>query len=324
MKSIARVLFLTVCLSFSAALIFGSGQRNQPPAVFPDFITSNEDYYVTRIGEVPEIDEASYLLKVTGLVDNPRDFTLEELRAFTQVEMPLTVECIGNAPEGPLLSTALWKGFILYDFLVALGLDESATGVQYRAADGYYASHTIDQIKNNGVFAALYMNGEVIPALHGFPLRILNPGYHGVKQPAWVTEIEVIDMPVKDYWEKLGWDCSPPMAIDSTIFFPGDGIRVGVGEILEIGGAAFGGTRVKTVEVTTDKGVTWHEAEIVEAMDTDNLWVFWRANLTFQTAGKYSMNVRATDSRGNTQPENDPDKYDGKNDWPLLKITVKE
>jgi DMSO/TMAO reductase YedYZ molybdopterin-dependent catalytic subunit len=320
-KTLRISLFILALISI--AFISGCSKKRRLDD-FPDFITSNTDYYVTRIGSVPVIDPDTYRLEITGLVDNPHSYTLEELYALDMVELPLTVECIGNAPEGPLISTAVWKGFILYDLLVSLGIDESATGVQYRAADGYYASHTMEQIRDNGIVGALYMNGEVIPAKHGFPLRILNPGYHGVKQPAWVTEIEVIDMPVQDYWEDRGWDCSPPMAIDSTIFFPQDGVEVGAGQPLTIGGAAFGGTRVTSVEVTADKGQTWQDAEIVQSRDEDNVWVFWQATLTFNDTGKHTINVRATDIHGNVQQETDPDKYDGANDWPVLEVKVVE
>jgi hypothetical protein len=290
---------------------------------FPDFFTSNEEYYITRIGRVPRIDKARYRLEVKGLVDNPRQFTLAELKELPRVEIPLTVECIGNSPNGQLLSTARWEGFLLYDFLVSLGISPRATGVQYRAADGYYASHTIEQIRDNGVLCALYMNGEVIPSLHGFPLRILNPGYYGVKQPAWVTEIEVIDRPIKDYWEDRGWDCSPPIAVDSTIFFPEKGATVKRGNEFEIGGAAFGGTRILKVEYTTDKGKSWQDAEIVQRVDADNVWVFWKADLVLRRPGKYTVNVRATDIHGNVQQEDDPIRYDGNNDWPVVTITVR-
>ena len=289
---------------------------------FPDFITSNENYYVTRIGEVPQIDASSYSLEVKGLVDRPGSFSLDELYAMEMVEVPLTVECIGNSPSGPLVSTAVWKGFRLYELLQSLGVHQDATGVRYEAADGYYASHTMEQIRDNGILAALYMNGEPILPLHGFPLRILNPGYFGVKQPAWVTSIEVIDMPMKDYWEDRGWDCSPPMDIDSIIFQPARGAKVAAGEALRISGAAFGGTRVAKVELTADKGKSWSAAEIVKKMDADNVWVFWEADLVFPQRGSYTVNVRATDIQGNTQIETDPDRYDGANDWPLIRVTV--
>ena len=291
---------------------------------YPDFITESEDYYVTRIGALPEINSDTYTLNVRGLVDNPTSFDLQELYALQMVEVPLTVECIGNSTSGPLLSTAEWRGIRLYDLLQSLGIRQGATGVRYEAADGYYASHTMDQIRENGVLVALYMNGEPIPPLHGFPVRILNPGYFGVKQPAWVTSIEVIDRPMKDYWEDRGWDCSPPMAIDSVIFQPQGRATATVGEPLRITGAAFGGTRVAKVELTFDKGETWTAADLVKQIDADNVWVFWEAHITFANTGSYTVNVRATDSGGNSQQETDPDRYDGSNDWPLVRVSVEQ
>ena len=290
---------------------------------FPDFITSNKDYYITRIGKLPDIQESAYRLEITGLVDKPGKWTLEELRVLPSVEIPLTVECIGNSRGGPQLSTAVWKGFLLYDFLVSLGIKEGATGVRYEAADGYYASHTLDQVRDNRVMAALNMNGVPIPRLHGFPLRILNPGFYGVKQPAWVTKIEVIDMPMKDYWEDRGWDCSPPMEVDSVIFFPEKNKKFKVGKPVRIGGAAFGGKRIARIELTADGGKTWTEAKIVNSKDADNVWVFWEGELTFTEKGSYSINARATDIMGNVQVEKDPARFDGTGDWPLVKVKIR-
>ncbi len=314
--------FYLLALGLGMLLSCSSQQYSLKEGGFPDFVTKAEDYYVTRIGKVPEIDPDSYVLEVKGQIANPRSFTLEELYAMEMIELPLTVECIGNSPSGPLVSTAVWKGFRLYDLLESLGVRETATGVRYQAADGYYASHTMEQIRDNGVLAALYMNGEPIPPLHGFPLRILNPGYFGVKQPAWVTSIEVIDRPMKDYWEDRGWDCSPPMDIDAVIFQPQSSATAKAGEPLRITGAAFGGTRVARVEVTSDGGRSWSEASIVRNMDADNVWVFWEAQLAFTDRGSYLVNVRATDINGNSQQEADPDRYDGTNDWPLIRVTV--
>lgn len=314
-KALFLILILLTCCS-----IDNSAEDNN----FPEFITPNKEYYITRIGKVPKIDPDSYRLEVKGFVESPKSLTLKELYAMPMKELPLTVECIGNSPNGPLLSTAIWKGFLLYDFLKSLGMSEKATGVRYQGADGYYASHTLEQVKDNGVLVALYMNGEVIPPLHGYPVRILNPGYHGVKQPAWITTIEVIDRPIKDYWEERGWDCSPPMAVDSVIFFPKKRVTVKTNQLLKIGGAAFGGTRIAKVEVTTDRGQTWKSAEIVKRMDFEHVWIFWETELKFASSGNYNVNVRATDIRGNVQQESDPDRYDGTNDWPVLRVKVKK
>jgi DMSO/TMAO reductase YedYZ molybdopterin-dependent catalytic subunit len=300
----------------------GAGSEDRPG--FPPFITPIKDYFVTRIGVLPKIVPSTYRLEIKGLVRTAKELSLEELYAMPMKEMTLTVECIGNGAGGPLLSTAVWKGIPLYDLLTSLGVSEKATGVRYESADSYYASHTMAQIKGNGVLVALFMNGEPIPPLHGFPVRIVNPGFYGVKQPAWITSIEAIDRPMKDYWEDGGWDCSPPMPADSTFFFPKEGASVKTGESLKLGGAAFGGTRITRVELTFDRGRTWKEATIVKTMDADHVWVFWAAELTFPAAGDYLVQARATDVGGHSQPETDPDAADGTDEWPSLSVKVKK
>lgn len=289
---------------------------------YPDFYTKNENYFVTRIGSVPNINRDTYRLAVTGLVDNPTEFTLDELQSLNLTELPLTVECIGNSATGNLLGTALWEGFNVYDLLVSLGMSENATGVKYRAADGYYASHTLNQLQDNNVLGALYMNGVEIPPVQGFPLRILNPGYYGIKQPAWVTQIEVIDRPLEDYWEDRGWDTSPPIAIDSKIFFPHTAVSVNESDSLRVGGCAYGGTRVAFVEYTMNSGVTWNNATIVQQIDADNVWVFWEIHLSFDDTGDYTLYTRAVDIHGNKQPRTDSTPLDGTNSWPILYINV--
>jgi len=316
MMRLVKIFVVILAVSMTPLAVFADGR-------FPDFITSNEDYYITRIGKLPDIKESEYRLEITGLVEKPGKWTLEELRAQPSTEIPLTVECIGNSPGGPQLSTAVWKGFLLYDFLVSLGLKDGVTGVRYEAADGYFASHTLDQIRDNDVLAALYMNGVPIPRLHGFPLRILNPGFYGVKQPAWVTKIEVIDRPMKDYWEDRGWDCSPPMQVDSVIFYPKKNEKFKTGDPVKIGGAAFGGRRIAKVEITADGGKTWMNTKVVKTRDADNVWVFWEGELTFSKKGSYTINARATDIMGNVQEEKDPTKYDGTGDWPLVKVKIR-
>ncbi len=316
-----RVALISVSAVMALAVLYG---RPQDKGRFPPFITPNKDYFVTRIGALPKIEPSSYRLEVKGLVRTPKKLTLQELYAMPMKELTLTVECIGNGAGGSLLSTAVWKGVPLQDILKSLGASETATGVRYEAADSYFASHTMAQVRDNGVIVALYMNGEPIPSLHGFPVRILNPGFYGVKQPAWITSIEVIDKPMKDFWEDSGWDCSPPIAVDSTFFFPKDPATVKPDEPLKLGGAAFGGTRVARVELTSDGGKTWKETSIVKKMDADHVWVFWEAELVFPAAGDYLVQARATDIRGHSQPENDPDPADGTDEWPALRVKVKK
>ena len=313
---------LTHLLGITLMLVLLAGCKPAALSGFPDFITNNEDYFITHVGNVPAIDGASYELKISGLVASPGSWSLAELRKLKLDTLPVTIECIGNPAGGRYIGTAVWKGFKVYDFLVSLGLDDRATGVKYTAADGYYASHTLDQLKNGPVIGALYMNGESLPPEHGFPLRIINPGYYGAKQPAWVVEIEVIDRPLEDYWHDWGWDVNPPMPVDSIIFFPENGYTVSAGKRVQVGGAAFGGTRIKRVEVTADNGTTWQQADIVKSMDADNVWIFWKTEVVFPAPGIYTVRSRSTDTSDTMQPETDPLGNNGNNGQPAVRLTV--
>ncbi|MFX1558288.1 MAG: molybdopterin-dependent oxidoreductase [Promethearchaeota archaeon] len=291
---------------------------------FPDFYTKTEDYFITRIGAFPVIDEQSYKLEITGYIENPTNYSLSELRALPLIEFPLTIECIGNPVWGSLISTAIWKGFSIYNLLSSLGIKSNATGVKYYAADGYYATHTMEQLINNSVIGALFINNQTLPLTLGFPLRIINPGFYGAKQPAWVVRIEVADMPLNDYWDDRGWDTSPPMAVDSKIFFPEDYISVKRGDSILIGGAAYGGTRISKVEYTINDGLDWHQANIIKSVDFDNVWVFWEIKLTFfkMKTAINTIYVRATDIFNRTQPRIDMNLTDGDNSWPSLSFIL--
>ena len=291
-------------------------------ANFPDFYTKTDDYFIANIGGVPEIDENSYELRITGWIDNPRSYSLSELYALPFVEFPLTVECIGNPRSGPLLSTANWSGFNIYDILTSLGLKSNATGVKYYAEDGYYVTHTMEQLINNSVIGALYINELPLPPVQGFPLRIINPGFYGAKQIAWVTKIQVIDMPLTDYWDDRGWDTSPRMPVDSNIFFAENFQSASNGSSILVGGASYGGERISKVEYTLNDGLEWDLAEIVKSVDFDNVWIFWLANITINELGTTRFYVKATDIYNRTQPKNDPIKNDGDNSWAFVDINI--
>ncbi|MEE9379729.1 MAG: molybdopterin-dependent oxidoreductase [Candidatus Lokiarchaeia archaeon] len=322
-----RALIIVVILIGTSLIIGFTFLINENPSSedregFPDFITKNEDYFITRIGNIPNINPDTYSLLVWGQVSNSKAFTLPELQALNLTERTLTTECIGNPTKGYLLSTANWKGFLIYDLIGSLGLKDGATGVRYLAADGYYASHTLDQLKSNRTIGALYMNGEVLPPVQGYPLSVVNPGAYGAKQPAWVIEIEVINRSLENYWDDRGWDTSPPMNVDSTIFFPENNKNVEVGVPLEIGGAAFGGTRILKIEYTINDGLNWNQVEIVRSLDMDHVWVFWNISIIFNYSGTFTFYIKATDIYNNSQPQFDSYGAGGVNSWPYIFINA--
>lgn len=322
-----RILSYFGALAMSFTLV-SCESDNQPDHViydsqslgFPSFITPVESYFRESIGEAPVINEDSYKLTISGAVLNPASYSLEELRNMEMNEKTLTVECIGNPGNGPLLGNATWKGFNLYTLLSSLGIKEGASIVKYICADGYYTYNTLDEIQNTDVIAALYMNEETIPVIQGFPLRIIFPGYYGVRHPGWIVEIELLENMEEDYWQSFGWKSDTSMTIDSKIFFPANHSKFPLGDSIRIGGAAFGSKRISSVDISVDDGLTWTPASIVQNMEEDYTWVFWEVYIRPQTAGMLAIRSRATDQNNNIQPRNDNNYLDGTNSWPLLNI----
>lgn len=319
------IVYSTLLLLSLAGCDNGQGpDEDEVPDIsaFPGFFTPNEDYYITRLNDVPVINADEYRLQLSGALDEPGSLTLSELYELESESLPLTVECIGNPENAPLLSTAEWEGFNLHDLLMARGLRSTAVSVQYHCADGYYASHTIEQLEDLQVLGALFMNGDTLPDVQGFPLRVLVPGYYGVKQPAWVTRIEVLETEGDDFWNHYNWDTSPPMPPDCKINFPSNYSKFTLGDTVVVGGTAYGGGRIGLVEVTVDGGTFWRDAEIIHSIDADHVWVFWQIELILTEAKQYALYARAWDLDGNTQPGQDLNTRDGNNAWPLVRFTL--
>jgi len=333
MRFLERIFLFNSCwVLLTITLIFSSCESSNLPepipgdsdqlSEFPPFITPVEDYFKLSIGPVPEIGNDSYQLKISGAVNNPITYSLEELRNLEMIERTLTVECIENQANGNLLGNATWKGFSLFDLLSNLGIKEWASTVKYTCADGYYTYNTLEELQNANVMGALFMNEEPLRAQYGFPLRIIFPGYYGVRQPGWIVEIELLGSGAEDYWTRLGWKTDKSMAVDSKIFFPSQKTKIALGDSVKIGGAAYGGRRISEVDITVDDGKTWIPATIVKKLDEDNVWTFWEAIFTPQSTGTLTLYARATEQDGKVQPRGDNNYLDGTNSWPSLTISV--
>ncbi len=323
----AWVVLLTSCES---ELPGGSNPGTEEiiaPAGFPDFITPTEEYFNLTIAGDHNIDSAYYYLKISGAIETPANFSLEDLRKLEMVEKTVTVECIGNPVNGKLVGTATWKGFRLYDLLDSLGIKEEATFVKYLSSDGYFTYNTLEELQNYDVFGALEMNGEIIPPKYGFPLRIIFPGFYGVRHPGWIVEIELLDRGIRDYWgetQVVNWNTDSSMHVDSKFFFPRNRDTLSVGEPAMIGGTAFGSKRIAKVEITDDDGATWIPATITHRLDKDYVWVFWEVEYTPSSPGKTTFRAKATGQDGRTQPREDKSYPDGINNWPDVTVFVKD
>jgi DMSO/TMAO reductase YedYZ molybdopterin-dependent catalytic subunit len=170
---------------------------------------------------------------------------------------------------------------------------------------------------------AIGMNGEPLPVEHGFPVRMVTPGLYGyVSACKWITEIELTSFAdFNAYWIPRGWSQQGPIKTESRIDVPRGGGKVKAGEVIVAGVAWAQHRGITVVEVSTDGGTTWHQAELAGTVSPDT-WRQW--TLRWQaTPGKYTLMVRAADATGKVQsPDRVPVAPDGAEGWHTITVTV--
>jgi DMSO/TMAO reductase YedYZ molybdopterin-dependent catalytic subunit len=263
-------------------------------------ITTNDRFYVVNEELLyPDVDPATWTLEVGGLVDKPFALTYRQLRSMQAVEQFQTLECVSNKVGGKLISTARWTGVPMKALLDRAGIRTGALEVVSRSVDGYADSIPLGDATRPTTLIAIGMNGQVLPREHGFPARLLAPGYYGMKQPKWLGSIEVVDRPFQGYWEVRGWVKRAVVKTMSRIDTPRSGATVG--EALTVAGVAFAGDRgISRVEVSTNGGKTWNDAQL-ETELSPFTWRRWRVRVRLKGGAEANIVVRATDGTGAVQ-----------------------
>jgi DMSO/TMAO reductase YedYZ molybdopterin-dependent catalytic subunit len=275
--------------------------RFQPvPGTRPE-LTSNADFYRIDINTTPPyIDGNTWRLELGGMVDQPLSLSLDDIRSRPSVSQAVTMECISNEVGGDLTSTSVWTGVPFKDILADAGLQPGATHINIEAVDGFYECVPMEEAMDGRTLLVYEMNHEPLPQSHGFPLRIYIPNHFGMKQPKWITRMEVIDHLVSGYWVDRGW--SPTAIVKTTSVIDTvavDAIDATTG-MLPIGGIAWAGARgISKVEVKVDGG-DWGDAELRTPALSSLTWVQWRY-LWKYTEGRHTFSVRATDGTGQLQ-----------------------
>ena len=223
----------------------------------PEYTAVRDHYKVFIRSEPTVIDGATWTLPITGLVDNPVTFTLDDLRTRYEARNEfVTLSCISNRVGGPLIGTTYWTGVSLQDILADVRPRTDARYLLISCGDGFYETVDLDLIDSDErIMLAYNWDGRPIPFDHGFPLRIWLPDRFGMKQPKWITGIEVIGNYEAGYWVGRGWSKEAlvkatsvvdTVAVDSVIE---DGDR----KLIPIGGIAYAGARgISKVEVRLD------------------------------------------------------------------------
>jgi len=266
-------------------------------------VVPNEDFYRidTRL-TIPNLDSASWSLRVHGMVENEVTLSYADLLAMPLYERYVTIACVSNEVGGGLVGNAKWKGASLVSVLDSAAVRPGATQVVGRSFDGWTCGFPTEHLSGTGSEAmiAVEMNGEPLPASHGFPARLIVPGLYGyVSATKWLTEIEMTTLEAFDaYWVPLGWAKQAPILTQSRIDLPRSGASVAAGAVT-VAGVAWAPTRgISRVEVQLDDGA-WRAAELSQPL-SDYAWVQWRAALDVP-AGSHMLSVRATDGTGETQ-----------------------
>ena len=261
----------------------------------PPPITPNDEFYI--LGIAPEIPP-DWTLQIEGEVEQPLSLSLDDLKQYPQLDVEATLEC--NFSSGPiyLVSSGLWSGVSLNILLDQAKLKSSAKSIIFRAHDGYWIGpFSLDSImQKTDVMVAYGMNSQTLPELHGWPARMVLPGYTGNQWVRWLDRIEILSTRTS---EKLNsWP------IHARIFKPEYNAIVNKCSYTIKGMVNAGeGKEIVEVEVSTDDGITWESAEILNYF-IPNVWKHWQYQWKVEAPGRHTIFARVIDKDGNIQNEN--------------------
>jgi DMSO/TMAO reductase YedYZ molybdopterin-dependent catalytic subunit len=296
----------------------------------------NELFYLRNHFDLPAIDGEHYRLSVLGLVEQPLELSLTDLRGFQSESAAVTLECAGNGrslfqpavPGEPwqlgAAGTAEWTGVPLMEVLDRAGIKPDATHLIFRGADRglvpggdspvrFERSLELGQVRGSGALLALEMNGEPLSVPHGYPLRLIMPNWFAVASVKWLTEIVVTDRPSDGFyqadrywyeWVRDGRDEREPVTllnVRALITAPEPGSSVPRGQLAIHGVAWSGAAPIAKVEVRLDEG-PWQEARMV-GESRRGAWQGWEFPTSLDQAGPLTIRARATDAAGRTQPD---------------------
>ena len=332
-----------------------------------NFITPRELFYVRNHGNIPEIDAQNYCLVVDGMVERALELSLDTLlNDFPKRTVMATMQCAGNRRdqlialqeipgevpwEAGAIGNAFWSGVPLKEILNAAGVKLGAQYVAMMGADdvmrheknvGFGGSIALDKALANEVLLAYEMNGKPLEPIHGYPVRLLVPGYIGARSVKWLTRLTLQTAPSQNYFQAHAYQLFPPqtnaqtadwnaglqlseLAVNCVITLPRANETV-AGECVVQGYALSGGGRkIARVDVSSDNGNTWTTAQVTQS-DQNWAWTFWETRLHL-SQGEHELIARAFDAASNTQPEDARHVWNFKgymnNAWHRVKFQVK-
>jgi DMSO/TMAO reductase YedYZ molybdopterin-dependent catalytic subunit/rhodanese-related sulfurtransferase/glyoxylase-like metal-dependent hydrolase (beta-lactamase superfamily II) len=306
------------------------------PALIGGVVMPNARFYVRNHFETPRLDAASWRLTVSGLVERALRLSLRDLRNLRSQTLVATLECAGNGRSGfdppadgeqwrlGAVSTAEWAGVPLTEILDRAGITPDSCEVLFRGADRGSTEEAAGPVRferslpmadalHSGALLAYAMSGEPLPLEHGYPLRLIVPGWYAVASVKWLTEIEVIGSPFEGFFQteryvyethRDGAMVREPVRLQnvrSIITEPATGQHVTAGDLVIRGVAWSGAAPIEKVEVSAGGG-PWRAASLI-GQRRRHSWQWWELLARLDRAGETTLRARATDLAGRTQPE---------------------
>jgi DMSO/TMAO reductase YedYZ molybdopterin-dependent catalytic subunit len=325
-------------------------QRSRPPLLETPFetfdrgvFTPNDQFFVRwHWALIPQrIDVATFRIAVRGHVNKPLSLAMADLLAMPRFELAAVNQCSGNSRgyfqprvaggqwSNGAMGNARWTGVRLRDVLERAGVKAGAVAVRFNGLDqpavddapDFMKSLDIDHTRDGEVMLAFAMNGEQLPLLNGFPLRLIVPGWYSTYWVKMLNDIEVLDAPDQNYWMtkayripdtpyasvkpgETGVKTVPISRMPPRSFFTNvtDSTIVKSGAVLPVRGIAFGGDcGVSQVEVSADHGQSWRKTALGR---DEGAYGFrqWSTQVTTPQSGKLVLQVRCTNAKGEVQP----------------------
>ncbi|HUY77972.1 MAG TPA: sulfite oxidase [Ktedonobacterales bacterium] len=303
-------------------------------------LTPNAAFYKRNHFAIPQLDRQGWRLHVGGEVEHQRQFTYDDLLALPRHTLPATLECAGNGrnqlqpqAEGEqwgygAVSAAEWTGARLRDVLAAAGVKPTAREIVFVGADTGYKeaaggtiaferSLPVEQALHPDTLVAYQMNDETLPTEHGFPARLIVPGWYGMASVKWLTRIEASAAPFDGYFQARQYvlrrpedDAVGALGTPLTVtrpralfVSPTDGAALATGWHTLRGLAWSGVTPISRVNVSVDGGASWHTATLHDVGSAPAyVWREWEYSWDAATSGPAMLLCVVHDEAGNTQP----------------------
>lgn len=299
-------------------------------------VTPTPSFYVRSNFAVPELDPSAFRLRVEGAVNSTTELSLDELKALGARTVSTVMECAGNnrlqlapLPSGEpwhagAVSAGEWTGVPLRPVLDRAGVKNGVVEILFEGADHgkpkdgpgdipFARSLPLEKALHDDTLLVYAMNGAPLPRDHGAPLRLVVPQWYGMASVKWLHRIEAITEPFTGYYQKnryiytLAGGAAPTpvttMRVKSLIVTPDEGATIAPGPYVVRGKAWSGEGEVVKVEVAVDGGDDWREAKLLPSSGGPYSWRAWEYEWVADVAGRRALRSRATDSKGNVQPE---------------------